>query len=649
MSGVARSIFRPICGRTGRGVTGAAERPFWVQDLQTGALLAYYKGDIIDGRLQAYRPIGSSTPQVKGSLFSVAVPEDVAYTGILTTDVITASGTAPTCAVNGTLSMSANFWDMSIHRGGVLWAYLPGINVGGAFEVDASGLGHHLYLTTTTIVEAVDGTGTNYANESGFSTSDGSTVYMPGIQSLESPGGDVHIGGLAQGSFLASTTLAAGSTYIQASITRRIQQTGPIKKVVLGVHTAGNFKVKVFRLVGSDYTFVGESETITAPIGTATYALSQPIPCLPGDYLGLYITTPAKIYVSNLSEGAASIRYTAGDITESNQFLTLSNGFVMNITAVADTPFMAVTGDSIAEGMNQGVWHGYFGGPAGDLNACIMHRLSLSIAADGKTFGNYRDFADGTRKWDWCLTTGIPACIASGASAIWIHVGVNDVQAGRTWAAVESDMDAIRALIPTETALYVDEILPWSDGTDVQNATIRLWNTYYAAWCLVNNATLVQCHDDMGQVRISTGEIDDLKTAYDYDGVHLSQVGVSAMAELWKYSLYLPKNVIVPTGYRVPPLAGINSDGTAFPVQYPGPLNVSATITAGTTYPAVTIKAPLGPKFQGIPEWTGEAAVDLSTLSATARTRIGPRGMLIYGEDLDATEQMQADRYLGVS
>ena len=85
------------------------------------------------------------------------------------------------------------------------------------------------------------------------------------------------------------------------------------------------------------------------------------------------------------------------------------------------------------------------------------------------------------------------------------------------------------------------------------------------------------------------------------------------------------------------------------PITIPGPLNVSATITAGDTYPAVTVKAPLGPEFQAIAEWTGEAAVDLSTLSATARTRIGPRGMLIYGEDLDAADQGQADRYLGVS
>ena len=83
------------------------------------------------------------------------------------------------------------------------------------------------------------------------------------------------------------------------------------------------------------------------------------------------------------------------------------------------------------------------------------------------------------------------------------------------------------------------------------------------------------------------------------------------------------------------------------PLTTPGPLGIDATVTAGTTYPAVTIKAPLGPEFQSIPEWTGEAAVDLSTLSATARTRIGPRGLLIYGEDLSTADQTRADNYLG--
>lgn len=113
--------------------------------------------------------------QVAGSVLSGAGTG--AVTGLLTTDTITSSGTPPTCTVDGTLTISADCWDIEVHRGGVLWAYWPGINVGGAFELDASGNGHHLYLTTTTIVEALDGTGSNCANERGYTVADGSQYF----------------------------------------------------------------------------------------------------------------------------------------------------------------------------------------------------------------------------------------------------------------------------------------------------------------------------------------------------------------------------------------------------------------------------------------------------------------------------------------
>ena len=148
-------------------------RSRWLRDISSGEMLAWYRGVIADGKLVAYLPrAGSTTPQVKGSAFTGAGTG--ACTGLLTTDTITSQGTVPTCTVNGTLTISATCWDIYVHRDGVLWAYWPGINVGATFELDASGNGHHLYLTTTTIVEVVDGTGTNWANERGFTVADGS-------------------------------------------------------------------------------------------------------------------------------------------------------------------------------------------------------------------------------------------------------------------------------------------------------------------------------------------------------------------------------------------------------------------------------------------------------------------------------------------
>ena len=206
-------------------------------------MLAWYRGDIADGKLQAYLPrAGSPTPQVKGSLFSVAVPEAVPYTGLLTTDVITVGGgTAPTCAVNGTLSMTADFWDMFVHRDGVLWAYLPGINVGGTFELDASGNGHHLYLTTTTIIESVDGTGTNWCNERGFTVADGSQFLDTG--GVDAVGAGWRIPTLVDGSGCAA--------YVESSTER-----APIG-------TPGPLNVSATVTAGTEYPAV----TIKAPLG----------------------------------------------------------------------------------------------------------------------------------------------------------------------------------------------------------------------------------------------------------------------------------------------------------------------------------------------------------------------------------------------
>jgi len=80
----------------------------------------------------------------------------------------------PTCTTNGILTFWADCWDIGVHRAGVLWASWKGINVGATFELDASGMDHHLYLTTTTITERTDGTGTNWWNEMGGSIADGS-------------------------------------------------------------------------------------------------------------------------------------------------------------------------------------------------------------------------------------------------------------------------------------------------------------------------------------------------------------------------------------------------------------------------------------------------------------------------------------------
>jgi hypothetical protein len=71
--------------------------------------------------------------------------------------------------------------------------------------------------------------------------------------------------------------------------------------------------------------------------------------------------------------------------------------------------------------------------------------------------------------------------------------------------------------------------MPWTAGNDAQAAVIRAFNVNYAAWCETNAASLIHCHDAMAQVRPSTGKLDDMKTTYNYDGVHLTTAGLAAL------------------------------------------------------------------------------------------------------------------------
>jgi len=142
-------------------------------------LLAWYdKGVIENSRLIARYPNANhTTQQVKSSGFLGAGSSPCP--GLLTTDTITASGDAPTCSVNGTLSFPGpDCWDIDVFRDGVRWASWKGINAGKDAELDASGNDHHLIgIVGTTITERLDGTGTMWANEAGFTVSDGTQYF----------------------------------------------------------------------------------------------------------------------------------------------------------------------------------------------------------------------------------------------------------------------------------------------------------------------------------------------------------------------------------------------------------------------------------------------------------------------------------------
>lgn len=247
-------------------------------------------------------------------------------------------------------------------------------------------------------------------------------------------------------------------------------------------------------------------------------------------------TQPTRVQGFSSSDSSPS-RYDDGEHREiiyfpsgsSAYFVNGQAGFVGAVTRVEvrkitpvwvdAAPYqLAITGDSIAQRQTDNLSSEF---PGDTTNGRSLDGFPVQIT----------DNALGSQTFAWVNSTGMPAAVATNPQAILIHCGVNDISDGRTWAQVESDLDGIKA--QWSGVLFISEILPWTNGTDEQNVTVRTWNDNLATWCAANDATLIATHDAMGQVRVSTGELDDLKTIYDSDGVHPTSAGAYILWDLW--------------------------------------------------------------------------------------------------------------------
>lgn len=592
-------------------------------------LLAWYKRDIQDGRLIPYRPLGSATPQVKGSLFSVAVPEDVPYTGLLTTDVITVGGgTVPTCAVNGTLSMSANFWDMRVHRAGVLWAYLPGINIGGAFELDASGNGHHLYLTTTTIVEVLDGTGTNYCNSAGYRVAE-NILYAQdvGNADVEVTGPDV------DGFYSAVKVTTTAAKAVTASL---VNQSGTLTTPTAEV----SVRLTLRALDGNESTTISLAHNLTS--GHVVRKISGPGE-ITGTYrasvTGLSLTDDTIVEVTktnNVIGADWSFLIYAGSVTTTRigdgvRFKNIQiclGTTTANYTSRKRTPLgrypvssfssapfenISLIGDSMVNAASEQMQLLFTGSTI--LQKGVGGQTSTQVAA--------RFVAD---------------TVGSGADAAILFVGHNDINGAVTAAVIEANIQSCaEAARAANMPLILCTISPygtysgWAAGEQTELESVNTWMRAYAA---TNGHVLV----DMYEMMRDPGTI-NLRPLYASlgDGLHYNGLGDDYEGQLFAAAIV---SISGGTTARTIDVLG-NTDAVL------GPLNASAEVTAGDTYPAVTVKAPLGPEFQAITEWTGEAAVDLSTFVNTDQTVAGEKDLLIYKTPLSMANKIRAERFAG--
>lgn len=356
----------------------------------------------------------------------------------------------------------------------------------------------------------------------------------------------ISLGGYDHASFAASNVCTSfdvgGVTFIfegKNQDTYRTRQFGIITKLYVDFSVAGTgaqvkFKVFYADQVAQAYTFLRESALLAPPgTGLQLATLATPVVIEPGCvcavWLGNTVTKPVLRLTSSV--GAHS-RYQIGDVTTSPVFAA-GWDYRLNFEPMGPAPYLAITGDSIAAGQTVYIGMDDTNGP-GPLSG-YPSELGYVLRGLCSDLLDYQNHAKGGQTFAWVASTGMVTAVASQAKKILVHCGVNDINTSRTWAQAEADLDTIKGLLGVGQTLLIDEILPNTNFNDTKAAEIRTWNANLAIWCAANGATLVLCHDAMGQTRTSTGQLDDLKTAYNKgDGVHLSPTGVTALATIVK-------------------------------------------------------------------------------------------------------------------
>lgn len=116
-----------------------------------------------------------------------------------------------------------------------------------------------------------------------------------------------------------------------------------------------------------------------------------------------------------------------------------------------------------------------------------------------------------------------------------INSGVNDVNTGRSTSAVVNDYNTILGLLVGAGIVPVILTIPgWNNGSNTQNAQIDDINAGIASLVAASYPTAVIIDDRAVLCQFRTGgtsgNLWDLKTAYNADGVHLNPDGQAARA-----------------------------------------------------------------------------------------------------------------------
>lgn len=323
----------------------------------------------------------------------------------------------------------------------------------------------------------------------------------------------------------------------------RIRQSGTIDRVRLYTATKTQmtaFYVQVWRKIGTRYALVGQSNNIVSQLvdgGFSTIDLGTPIAGVQdGDYYGGRMESTgigARFFAYN--PGSVSTYYISNDTALTAEMdweaKTLSST-VVPIELYMQAPQAVFIGDSIISG-SPGNLSFLYTAQTSNIPYSMERQLSYLT---GYTYQNMGNGGNTTAQVNARFTAD---ALNLAPRILVMDGGVNDINNGNVtkpqFLANWTNMLNLAQADPNITTILVFKIMPWTNGTTVQNQTRDDWNISLEALASgYSKVIVVDTSSVLGQFRAGgdAGNLWDIKPIYDADGVHFTQAGYNALAQI---------------------------------------------------------------------------------------------------------------------
>lgn len=314
-----------------------------------------------------------------------------------------------------------------------------------------------------------------------------------------------------------------------------IRQTGILSSISF-YYLAGTlptqFYIEIWRKDGNTWDRISKSGNLFSQIVAGqvnTIAIETPV--MAGDYMAFEGLGGGNSFGYVSGYAAGSFRYQSGAVvTEFDYDWTTATtiAVAMPIKYYQRAPLLVGIGDSIMAG-HPGNYSG--------LESSFVNLQSNSITGQLEIIDPLliaQNCGIGSQ-----ATTAIAARFATHVTALkpkiaLINGGVNDIAGGITKAVFMANYTAmLNACVAASIIPVVCKITPWTAGTNLQMQTRDDWMTSLQALVATyTGAVWVDFDSAIGQFRAGgdAGNLWNLQTAFNADGIHLTLSGYAAMA-----------------------------------------------------------------------------------------------------------------------